>query len=330
MIARVERCLSGEVDLMRRWKALLVAIALTALFVMGGCGEGGEEQENGGRGGGETGGGWVVEEGKRVDDPYFFDVCVVRLEDGTYRMYGEKGGDVESYVSADGLTWQKEEGIRLEGAAFPFVLRLQDGRFRMFYVPSSKSRTPQNKVVSAISEDGITFEREEGARYTGSSEEEQRLQAPRVITAGNGGYRMYFTALIGPPESELAVTLSAFASDGVNFVREEGIRLDPREPPLVGGRAAHAYPLEHAGGVRLYFAGAHAQGGGGILSAESRDGVVFTVNPFPEIAEKERGLGPQDPCVVPAPGGLRMYYGIYRGPEVVEESAIYSAFREDG
>ncbi len=312
---------------MRRWVALFMIFALASLSLMVGCGKGEGDRGNVQGGGEVRGGGWMVEEGKRIDDPYFFDVCVVRLEDGSYRMYGEKEGDVVSYVSTDGLSWRKEDGIRMAGAAFPFVQTLQDGRFRMFYVPSKKARTPQNKVLSAISKDGVFFERETGERYIGGSELERTLQAPRVIATRNGGYRMYLTALSGPPEDELALTLSAYSSDGFNFVREEGIRLDPRETPLMGRRAAHAYPLSHAGGIRLYFAGAHAQGGGGILSAESRDGLAFTVNPVPEIPEIERGLGPQDPCVVPVPGGLRMYYGIYRGPEVVEESAIYSAFR---
>lgn len=32
--------------------------------------------------------GWQYE-GKRIDEPYLFDVTVVRLDDGRYRLYGE-------------------------------------------------------------------------------------------------------------------------------------------------------------------------------------------------------------------------------------------------
>ncbi len=315
---------------MKRNAVLLAVLALVLLFFLPGCGDGGDGGvvENGNGGEIRDGGSWVTEEGRRIDDPYFFDVSVIRLDDGTYRMYGEKRGNVESYRSRDGLVWQKEEGVRLQGAAFPSVVRTDDGGFRMYYVPSANTGEPQNRIKSAVSSDGLSFQVESGARYVAGSALEERLSGPRVLKADEDLYRMYFTAASGSGDDELVLILSASSPDGLTFTREEGVRIDPREPPLVGKRAAHAYPLQHAGGVRLYFAGAHAQGFGGILSAESGDGLDFTVNPFPEIAEKERGLGPQDPCVVPVPGGLRMYYGIYRGPEVVEESAIYSAFRE--
>lgn len=312
---------------------VLLALLLAVCILLTGCG--GRESEN--ANGVEDGediqaeSGWEVEEGKRITDPYFFDVCVIQLDDGTYRMYGETRQNIESYVSSDGLSWQKEEGVRMPDAAFPFVTRLPDGRFRMFYVPSGGPGMNQDNILSAISSDGIDFTTEAGFRYKASSNYEERLSSPRVIRLDDGTYRMYFTASSGPPDNELVLILSASSTDGLSFTRDEGIRIDPRNADLLGERAAHAWPIKTSEGeIELFFQGVHRHGGAGILSAVSQDGLEFSVKSIPAIQEKERGLSPQDPCIVPIPGGLRMYYGIYRGPEVVEESAIYSAvYRED-
>jgi hypothetical protein len=75
---------------------------------------------------------WTQEDGQRISDPYFWDVCVVQLDSEEYRMYGEKHDDpdpsyIASYTSTDGLSWTAEEGTRMENAGFPFVMELPDG-----------------------------------------------------------------------------------------------------------------------------------------------------------------------------------------------------------
>lgn len=273
---------------------------------------------------------WTKEEGKRVADPYFFDVSIVELDDGRYRMYGEKGADIESYISNDGISWEKENGIRLSNAGFPFVMKTPEGKWRLFYVPSG-SGMEQDRFLSAISSDGINFAKESGERYKGESNLEEKIQGPRIIQLDDKSYRMYFTAMSDvDTEHEISMILSAVSDDGLNFAKEEGIRLDPRLKPFVGRRVAHAWPvILDNGDVQLLFAGASTQGGG-ILSAVSGNGLDFTVNPFPEIPEDvieegEPPVSPQDACVISMNGLLRMYYGIYKGPDVVPESAIYSA-----
>ena len=267
---------------------------------------------------------WVKEEGKRVDEPYFFDVCVVQLGDGRYRMYGELHGDIISYLSGDGLSWKREEGKRMENAGFPFVMELPDGRWRMYY--SAMGIGAEDRFLSAISTDGLTFEVEEGHRYDGKSDYEQIVQSPRIVKLDDGTYRMYFTAIsdVGT-ENETARILSAISSDGLNFTLEEGVRIDPTVPPLVGKRAAHAWPITLSdGSICLYFAGATTNGGG-IISAISSDGLNFTINPFPELLNWAEDKDVQDPCVIAIGDTLRMYYGLYNGPYVIPESGIYSA-----
>jgi len=273
---------------------------------------------------------WIEEEGKRIDDGYFWDVSIVQLDDGTYRMYGEKGTSIESYISDDGLSWEKEDGIRLRNAAFPLVLRTDDEKWRMFFCPSGQG-IQQNKFLSAISSDGLNFVKEDGERYKGEGNLEEKIQGPRIIPLDDGTYRMYFTATSNPDtKDETLRILSAKSDDGFNFVKEDGIRLDPNSEPFVGERVAHAWPIKTSDGkFQVFFSGATANGGG-ILSATSENGLDFTINPYPEIEEtfiEEEGIGisPQDPCVISMDGKLRMYYGLYKGSEVVDESGIYSA-----
>ena len=56
--------------------------------------------------------------------------CTIPVESG-YRMYYVSGG-IRSAFSSDGVNWVGE-GLRLDGAADPTVIRLQDGSYKMFY-----------------------------------------------------------------------------------------------------------------------------------------------------------------------------------------------------
>ena len=94
----------------------------------------------------------------------YADVDVVEMENGKYRMYysaepevqGFKG-QVYSAVSSDGISWTQENGIRMEWAIFPSVIKTPDGRYRMYF--------QNNGVIkSAISSDGLSWKEESGIR----------------------------------------------------------------------------------------------------------------------------------------------------------------------
>ena len=51
--------------------------------------------------------------------------------EGGYRMYYVNGG-IHSAISSEGADWEKE-GLRLDNAADPTVIELQDGTYKMFY-----------------------------------------------------------------------------------------------------------------------------------------------------------------------------------------------------
>ena len=112
---------------------------------------------------------------------------IIVLPDGRFRMYyagplspsvsGARHA-IKSAVSADGLNWTVESGIRLlgdgdgdggpDGAPAnegvvngPRVIRLSDGTYRMYYQANTLGFIPPDyRVKSATSTDGLTFARE--------------------------------------------------------------------------------------------------------------------------------------------------------------------------
>jgi len=57
--------------------------------------------------------------------------CTIPVENG-YRMYYMKQGSISSSFSSDGRNWAFE-GLRLDNAGDPTVIRLQNGTYKMFY-----------------------------------------------------------------------------------------------------------------------------------------------------------------------------------------------------
>jgi len=55
---------------------------------------------------------WVPENGIRRTFTVFPDV--IKLPDGTWRMYFQNAGVIKSATSSDGLLWKDESGIRID------------------------------------------------------------------------------------------------------------------------------------------------------------------------------------------------------------------------
>jgi|GEM_PF-6214011 hypothetical protein len=96
------------------------------------------------------------------------------MDDGRYRMYYTTTGQgVGSASSEDGQSWTEDSGLRItskrvEGElgfdyGHPWLVRLSDGRWRMYMQASSGIDAPL-RVVSATSEDGLNFDIEDGIR----------------------------------------------------------------------------------------------------------------------------------------------------------------------
>ena len=86
----------------------------------------------------------------------YADSDIVDIGDGKYRIYYSLepevagfNGQVYSAISSDGVNWETETGTRKEQATFPSVIKLSDGKYRMYFQNS-------DVIKSAISSDGLT------------------------------------------------------------------------------------------------------------------------------------------------------------------------------
>ncbi len=171
---------------------------------------------------------------------------VVKM-DGGYRMYyhglgperpnAASKGYILSAFSTDAEHWEKELGVRMdaggEGAEHyiwsPDVIPLADGRYRMYYEGKTETGDGQVKaaIVSAVSADGLVWEREPGLRLAGES---VSYLAPRCLhldpAAEKGGprFRLYASAYPYPDAAGNNKNIvSAVSEDGLAFELEPGV-----------------------------------------------------------------------------------------------------------
>jgi hypothetical protein len=293
-----------------------------------------------------TGSGWTFE-GEVVAGASFVDVSILRLPDGRYRLYGG-GYDtnlnstvLDSYVSDDGVAFQKEPGHRYVAMmGRTFVLPTPDGGYRLYYPedPMLVNDLGAPSIKSAFSADGLTFTSEPGERltYSGAGYEVDGLRDPRIVPLPDGRYRMYYRVGGSPP-----VLLSAVSADGLTWTREGGVRFDWSEvcPPELGGTA---WPLIDSRGtfhlivVAVKCAGNYENPEPGIWDGTSSTGLSFTLGAS-QIVEgyyradvytgdpTDPAVIAQDPAAVLTPSGLRVYFGLYGNSLVpIPEAGIYA------
>jgi len=133
--------------------------------------------------------------------------------------------------------WIKEPGFRVRGTRdldqskvqAPGVVRRPGGGLRLFYTaigPGKPFPECQGYLLSAVSDDGITFEKEPGVRVAPDPAVRhlsRRVLAPSVTQLADGRWRMYFEAR--GPADEPATICSAVSDDLLNWEHEDGIRL---------------------------------------------------------------------------------------------------------
>jgi hypothetical protein len=161
--------------------------------------------------------------------------------------------------SSNGLTWAKEEGIRVDyGGVYdsvhaynPVVVRLPDGRYRMYYCGNDGTYW---RILSAVSSDGLTWTKEEGIRvdYGGVydsqgavSSDVFKSQDGRPKLFPDGRYRMYYqgsdgthwrilSAIPAPPPPPPAEMVSYWKLDeGSGTIAKDSV--DANHGTLVNG-----------------------------------------------------------------------------------------------
>ena len=265
-------------------------------------------------------------EGTVFSDPTINNVEVVQLEDGRYRMYFHQGPSaMKSAISQDGKIFTLESGTRLAGT-MPSLVKLPSGIWRMYF----KSTTGIFK--SATSTDGLTWKVESGERLkSGGQNDPDDIAHPTVVALPEGGYRMYYDGEVRKTQQEFTWrVLSATSTDGLSFVKDEGVRLDVETEPLLSSLSFSAHAIYENGLYYLYFS---AQLGdeepSGIYLATSENGLTFTVQQEPLLARVvtpepgEVPNFPQDPFVLKIGGASRMFYwttdGLFSAVQIEQE-----------
>lgn len=251
----------------------------------------------------------TVESGIRLQDAGVS--FVIKLSDGRYRMY-YCGGGIVSAISSDGLSFTKETGTRLAAVGplgndesvvcDPSVIQLTDGRFRMYYKGGTSGSGPGQsvqKIYSAISSDGLTFQRE-GLAIDSTQQDDSFASVPEAIRLSNGSTRVYFVsdgAYVGHG------IVSATSSDGLTFTRDTTkvvAFVDPAITTLPDGRFLLVAPT-----IPVLPGGVTASVPPGIYALVSQDGVTFG-SPITILADSSIWI---DPTVVQITADTyRVYY----------------------
>ncbi len=245
----------------------------------------------------------------------YADAEIIDIDNSKYRMYyspepeasGFKG-QVYSAISSDGITWDKEAGERLEWATFPSLIKLTDGKYRMYF-------QNQGFIKSAISMDGLSWNEELGTRVTTSNNAGLKLEnvaAPTVMKIGSE-YVMVYRGTINEkypakvPNDNTQLFLWATSKDGLAF-EERGIALDSRNEEFQGLLDGPEFVVWDDGSVRLYFWSYKGVYYTTFSNNEFSKESVFsfttssTSNRFPENP-------PGDPALVKIHGKWFRYYG---------------------
>jgi len=265
---------------------------------------------------------WAKESGVRITGG--ISSCTI-VKGGEYWMY-YTGRGIELATSADGLGFAGKGTVVFSGAqgsdqemvTNPAVFELQSGGYRMLYEGSTRIDNSQTnrKLYSAVSSDGLTWTKEEGVRFydTGDGKPgEIFTSVPDVIRLPDGRLRMYYT--------RGASSATAVSSDeGLTWTKElnlglGGIAVDPDIVWLDDG----TYKLFYTA-----FESEWAVGSQVMMSADSADGLHFSVDAGKRLEPATAGGLITDPDVIKVAGGYRMYYGEF--PAGSTESSILSAF----
>ncbi|MEK6900090.1 MAG: hypothetical protein AABX05_03115 [Nanoarchaeota archaeon] len=157
---------------------------------------------------------WTPEEGVRRTFSIFPDV--VKLPDGTWRMYFQNAGVINSAKSSDGLKWNDESGVRidnknnlglsLERAAGPTTI--YDGKkYIMAYsgaMPGKYKDAPNSDtavLLWATSSDGLKFEVQGMALDTRNDKYYGFADTPDLVRWDDDTIKMFFWGYFGIYES---------------------------------------------------------------------------------------------------------------------------------
>lgn len=259
-------------------------------------------------------------QGQAIDEKVA-DSDVVALSDGRFRMYygvqpDVRGNQLEifSAISSDAINWTKEEGFRTNHMAFPDLVALDDGTWRMY-------GANQDGIISLTSADGLNFTKESGLRMTKQLSAIEDLNfvdlgAPTTLKMDDGTFMMVFRTGIKEyypaflTSQGIQFLIYATSSDGLSW-ETKGIAVDSRNDKFLGCLDGPDLHKQSDGAIKLYFWGLK-----GIYETTFTNGtfgdpelVFATPNPDNEVQPPNQY---SDPSVLQIGEELYMYYGQYQ------------------
>jgi predicted GH43/DUF377 family glycosyl hydrolase len=217
--------------------------------------------------------------------------------------------------------WVPEEGVRLEDAFSPAVIKLDSGIYRMF-------ASAKEGINAYVSPDGLKYVLEKKKVLPEG-------YSPRVYKIRDNRYLMVYNnaeVLSGTGDRKKLYYKSASSSDSLNFNPDMSIHLTTqvlRSPNLIS--SPEILRLENST-LRMYYTGDLFAAEMGSSSKKIKSAISLDKgNTWMREDGTRINSEAMDPCVVALPdGGFRMYYSAYDNRESDETMSIYSAYSPDG
>lgn len=261
----------------------------------------------------------------------YADADVVQVSDNQWRMYYAIQPEVQGHqfevfsaTSTDGKSWTQESGIRKTMATFPEVIKLSDGRYRMYFQQAGV-------IKSAISSDGLSFTDETGTRIDTANSEGltfDNVAAPTIVQQDDGTFVLVYRGTINTryaantPNPTTQVLMWATSNDGLSFTKK-GLAVDSRNDTLNGQLDGPDLVLWDDGEYRLLatsYTGVHEFSFDGDSFGEP---TLALAGEAKKTSQGFTGSPPGDPTTAKIDGTWYMFYG---GPR--EQNGIHYATYE--
>ena len=198
--------------------------------------------------------------GEKILNPVLFgvnaglpvaDASGVQLSNGKIRAYvfaQNKG--IEIADSEDGKTFTRVGNAfgGDKGFGMPHVVKLADGRFRMYNMVSQG-------ISCSISTDGLTFtlEKQTCINKADFPAATNGLTGPSIVKLKDGSYRAYFSdAVMAGTGPDPHFIMSATSSDGLTWKADSGVRIGPNASTITRS-GEHPGAIAHEDGTVTLF-----------------------------------------------------------------------------
>ncbi|MBI3967460.1 MAG: exo-alpha-sialidase [Chloroflexi bacterium] len=192
---------------------------------------------------------------------YYVTWCPTPVPNRTVVALSGDGGQTWRYrrVTINGI------GAQQPSAVDPDVIRLPDGRWRLFFTSAPGGGPGEPRSYSAISDDGITFQVEAGARLTVDG---RSVVDPSVVRVGDTWH-----LFAGGRTDRPGANWHAVSADGLDFTRVD---------ELVADRIIIANGIQVPNGSRIYgfrHTGGRESRAFDVRSIFTAEGTTWTVEP---------------------------------------------------